>query len=348
MTALSPGQSPPPVAPRLARRHGRAARGCVSGRPAGDRRTTAPWLGTLEAGAVEAARHAVGIFRRHRARPVRRSQADQAALATSAWSSAVAVVAVLGDRCWPSSAGSPPMLKSRARCRAACRSRRPSGRGTSAAPTGRRPRPPPTATGAPRPKPAPTKRTTPGPTNNRSPDQPTPQALSRRARRPRHRRRHHRRAQPGRVHRRSPPRSSSYREFTQHFPQPGLGRARRRGDLGGASRPPWLDVRRAAGRRPVAAIGITNQRETVVAWDRRTGAAAAPGHRVAGPAHRGALRRAAARPGTCRSCGERTGLVLDPYFSATKIAWLLQPTGGVDRPTPTWRSARSTAGCSGS
>jgi glycerol kinase len=79
-----------------------------------------------------------------------------------------------------------------------------------------------------------------------------------------------------------------------------------------------------AGRRAgdVAAIGIANQRETVVLWERATGRAL----------HNAILwqdRRTAAHVERLRDAGheahlrERTGLVLDPYFSATKIAWLL-------------------------
>ena len=70
-------------------------------------------------------------------------------------------------------------------------------------------------------------------------------------------------------------------------------------------------------------MGITNQRETVVAWDERTGA----------PLHRAIVwqdRRTAARCDELRAQGleplvrQRTGLVIDPYFSGTKIEWLLR------------------------
>jgi glycerol kinase len=75
------------------------------------------------------------------------------------------------------------------------------------------------------------------------------------------------------------------------------------------------------------AIGITNQRETVVAWDPATGE----------PIHRALVwqdRRTAGRCEELRAAGheplvrERTGLVLDPYFSATKIEWLLRNVDG--------------------
>jgi glycerol kinase len=76
----------------------------------------------------------------------------------------------------------------------------------------------------------------------------------------------------------------------------------------------------------IAAIGITNQRETVVLWDRAT-APAAPRDRVAGPAHRRSLRPLRAQ-GHEALVQERTGLLLDPYFSGTKLAWLLDTIPG--------------------
>jgi glycerol kinase len=84
----------------------------------------------------------------------------------------------------------------------------------------------------------------------------------------------------------------------------------------------------AAGGRPVAAIGITNQRETTLLWDRATG------H----PVHNAIVwqdRRTAALCETWRRAGlaelvaGRTGLVIDPYFSAAKISWLLDAVAGL-------------------
>jgi glycerol kinase len=78
---------------------------------------------------------------------------------------------------------------------------------------------------------------------------------------------------------------------------------------------------------PVAALGITNQRETTVVWDRGTGK---PIH----PAIVWQDRRTAALCGELRAEGlaatvqARTGLVIDPYFSATKLAWLLDNVDG--------------------
>ena len=83
---------------------------------------------------------------------------------------------------------------------------------------------------------------------------------------------------------------------------------------------------RTAGYTP-ACLGLTNQRETVVLWDRRTGE----------PIHRAIVwqdRRTADRTAALRRAGhedavrERTGLLLDPYFSATKIAWILDQVEG--------------------
>ena len=80
-------------------------------------------------------------------------------------------------------------------------------------------------------------------------------------------------------------------------------------------------------RRDIVAIGITNQRETVVVWDRKTGK----------PIHRAIVwqdRRTADICAALRAAGHeaeiaaRTGLLLDPYFSATKIAWLLNHVKG--------------------
>ena len=113
-----------------------------------------------------------------------------------------------------------------------------------------------------------------------------------------------------------------YREINQHFPQPGW-----------VEHDPeeiWESVLAAAGdalahagvfASDLAALGITNQRETTVVWDRRTGR----------PLQRAIVwqdRRTAER---CRELPrdlirERTGLLPDPYFSATKLEWILRHT----------------------
>jgi len=122
--------------------------------------------------------------------------------------------------------------------------------------------------------------------------------------------------------------ASAQRELTQHFPAPGR-----------VEHDPleiWHTVRdvavEAIARAGVApgdihAVGLTNQRETVVLWDRRTGL----------PLHRALVwqdRRTAEACRRQREAGlesfvrERTGLLLDPYFSASKLAWLLEHCPG--------------------
>lgn len=82
-------------------------------------------------------------------------------------------------------------------------------------------------------------------------------------------------------------------------------------------------IEQAGGAGRVAAIGITNQRETVVFWDRTTGEPLAPAivwqDRRTAPLCR-TLREAGEEPGI----QARTGLLLDPYFSGTKIAWAME------------------------
>jgi len=123
------------------------------------------------------------------------------------------------------------------------------------------------------------------------------------------------------------PRARAYREFPQHFPQPGWVE-HDADDILRVTLETLAEVAAelAAAGETVAAIGITNQRETVVVWDRRTGR----------PRHRAIVwqdRRTAARCDELRAAGyepmirRATGLVLDPYFSATKLAWLLHEGG---------------------
>jgi len=119
------------------------------------------------------------------------------------------------------------------------------------------------------------------------------------------------------------------RELTQHFPQPGWVEhdpaeiwatqlATARGALRNAG----------VAAADVAAIGITNQRETTILWDRATGV-------PVGNAIVWQDRRTAPMCENLRARGvetlvrEQTGLVLDPYFSATKIAWLLDHVDGL-------------------
>src|SRR5262245_22296958 len=105
-----------------------------------------------------------------------------------------------------------------------------------------------------------------------------------------------------------------YREFTQHFPEPGWVE-HDADEIFRVSVDVMREALAASAERP-AALGITNQRETVVLWDRRTLAPVAP-------AIVWQDRRTSARCQELRAAGvepllrERTGLVPDPYFSAT-------------------------------
>jgi len=84
-------------------------------------------------------------------------------------------------------------------------------------------------------------------------------------------------------------------------------------------------LRRAG--RPIIAIGLTNQRETTVVWDRRTGV---PLHNaiVWQDRRTAEVCRKLSREGREPEVTEKTGLVLDPYFSATKLAWILDSVPG--------------------
>ena len=119
-------------------------------------------------------------------------------------------------------------------------------------------------------------------------------------------------------------RAVAQREFTQHFPAPGLVEHDAE-EIWDTLLAVAAEVVERAGVKPaeVAAIGITNQRETVVVWDRATGE----------PIHRALVwqdRRTAPECARLREEGAeaeiaaRTGLVIDPYFSATKLAWILE------------------------
>jgi len=121
------------------------------------------------------------------------------------------------------------------------------------------------------------------------------------------------------------PVAQAYREFPQHFPRPG-----------------WVEhdpleiwdsllhcirsVLAQVSAADLAAVAITNQRETTVLWDRQTGRPVC--NAIVWQCRRTAPRCAELKP----PCGEvvrrKTGLVLDAYFSATKIAWILENVEG--------------------
>jgi glycerol kinase len=123
-------------------------------------------------------------------------------------------------------------------------------------------------------------------------------------------------------------RSSAQTELTQHYPRPGW--------VEHDPQEIWRGVV-AAGREiaaaadgPIAAIGIANQRETTVVWERATGR----------PVHNAIVwqdRRTAEicarwqREGLGETVARRTGLIIDPYFSASKICWLFDHIPGLRR-----------------
>src|SRR5919202_6124603 len=121
----------------------------------------------------------------------------------------------------------------------------------------------------------------------------------------------------------------AYREFTQHFPRPGWVE-HDASEIWEVSHAVAGEALEDAGLSPgeLEAVGITNQRETVVCWDPSSGE----------PLHHALVwqdRRTAARCDELREAGEeeriraKTGLMLDPYFSATKIEWLLREVDGL-------------------
>jgi glycerol kinase len=122
--------------------------------------------------------------------------------------------------------------------------------------------------------------------------------------------------------------AQAQREFTQHFPQPGWVE-HDAVEIWESQRDTLIEVLRLARVTPrdIAAVGITNQRETTVLWDRATGVPLAPAivwqDRRTAPACE-QLRAA----GLEAEISARTGLLLDPYFSATKLAWLLDQVPG--------------------
>jgi glycerol kinase len=115
-----------------------------------------------------------------------------------------------------------------------------------------------------------------------------------------------------------------YRELTQHFPRPGWVE-HDAAEITDSLFAVAAELLAELGTLPEA-IGITNQRETVVAWDRRTGTPLAPA--IVWQDRRGADRCDELRPTHLDLVRKTTGLVLDPYFSATKLEWLFR-TGGV-------------------
>jgi glycerol kinase len=148
--------------------------------------------------------------------------------------------------------------------------------------------------------------------------------------------------------------ASAYEEFPQYFPKPGW-----------VEHDPeeiWRSVYRTVQKvlatvsgRSIDAVGITNQRETTVIWDRRSGRPVA--NAIVWQCRRTAARcrELAAEPGIARLIRKKTGLPIDAYFSATKAEWILDRGGLRERAkrgrlafgtTDTWVLSKLTGGAS--
>ena len=123
--------------------------------------------------------------------------------------------------------------------------------------------------------------------------------------------------------------SMAQKEFTQYFPQPGW--------VEHDANEIWqsqLSVAREAMRKigatydEIASIGITNQRETTIVWDKTTGQPVS--HAIVWQCRRTAdYCDGLIKKGLTESYKRKTGLVIDPYFSATKVRWILENVEGV-------------------
>ncbi len=120
----------------------------------------------------------------------------------------------------------------------------------------------------------------------------------------------------------------AYQEFKQHYPRPGWVE-HNPDEIWIATYNAVLEILQSIdSKNSIAAIGITNQRETTVVWDRRTGK----------PIHPAIVWQCRRTAEICNKLNEnesivanvknKTGLVIDPYFSATKVAWILDNVDG--------------------
>jgi glycerol kinase len=122
-------------------------------------------------------------------------------------------------------------------------------------------------------------------------------------------------------------RGRGYKEFRQIYPKPGWVEHDPE-DIWGSVTDALAQALKGIDAKSIAAIGITNQRETSVLWDRKTGK----------PVHNAIVwqdRRTAERCAELKAQGkearvkELTGLTLDPYFSGTKVQWMLHSVDGL-------------------
>src|SRR5579872_135648 len=136
--------------------------------------------------------------------------------------------------------------------------------------------------------------------------------------------------------------SVAQREFTQHYPKPGWVEHDAT-EIWSSQAGVMAEAIAGAGitSHDLAAIGITNQRETTIVWDRKTGE----------PIHRAIVwqdRRTAEfcdelkKDGLAKWIQKKTGLVLDAYFSAIKLKWILDHVKGARRKAEAGRLAFGT------
>src|SRR5258708_27799527 len=143
-------------------------------------------------------------------------------------------------------------------------------------------------------------------------------------------------------------RGKGYKEITQHYPQPGWVEHDAE-EIWSAVQLSARGALDAAGAKPadVRAVGITNQRETLVAWDRKTLKPLT--HAIVWQDRRTADECARLRAaGHEKRVGEVTGLALGPYFTATKLAWVMKNVDGAANAAvgtvDSWLVARLSAG----
>ena len=139
--------------------------------------------------------------------------------------------------------------------------------------------------------------------------------------------------------------SVGQREFTQHFPDSGWVEHDPE-DIWETTVATVLEAMEKAGlaAKDIAAIGITNQRETTLIWDRDTGKAIH--HAIVWQDRRtAALCDQLKRDGLESLFSDRTGLLLDPYFSGTKVAWLLDNVPGARARAEAGKLAFGTVDC---
>ena len=143
-------------------------------------------------------------------------------------------------------------------------------------------------------------------------------------------------------------RGKGYSEITQHYPRPGWVEHDAE-EIWSAVQVSARGALDAAGAQPadVRAIGITNQRETLVAWDRKTLKPLT--HAIVWQDRRTADECARLREaGHEKRVREVTGLLLDPYFTATKLAWVMKNVDGAANAAvgtvDSWLVARLSAG----